>query len=863
MHGRAVRREDPAELVVGGLVRAVHRRRGGQCAAGVDRDRAALQRVDQGERLVGAIPGRRRVALVGQQEGVHRARAGDGVVEAGRPADGEGAGAGVPGPVPASPFRVGPGDRAAQSLRQRSLGRPAVGGPVEEAHGLRGLVQQPRHDADGGEPFRPVRRLGGQPREYGDEFGPDREGIRHGPHPGARDRGRGVVGKAGQDVADAAALGVGSGVEADHGGVGEQVERGGGAGGRQCLGRVGQPGEDRGVALGQDRQPAGLHGGGGQQSGVVGAGADRGGQFLDPGQVTGEHGRRGGLDQQPGAVRAVRCEVRGALEGRGRRRVAAAAAGPGGGPRQLRRDLRVGSRAGGRQVPGASVRFVPQQLGERAVGRAPGVRGRGVVHGGPDQRVAEAEVAAGAPDQPGPLGRGPDVVLGGRRSGRDGERRIGGVHGGREGNRPVGAVHGGREDNRPVGALHGGRDGERPVGALHGGRDGERPVAALHSGRHGARPVAALHSGRHGARPVAALHGGRDGERPVGVPHGSRHGERPVGAVHGDSDRRVGAVHRGQEQQGPCRVGGEAVEPGGEEPFQVLGQGQRARGRHFGGRPCEFHQCQGVAARLVQDACPGAAGGPPWLLVQQPVRRGVVERLEHQRGPVPVESGDAVAVAGRDQQGDRFAVQPSGGEGQCLQGGAVAPLGVVQHQQDGPPVAQGRQQAQHGDPDQQRIGVARPRRRSGTEGVLDGGALPVREPVQLRPQRTQQLVQRGVRQAGLRLAALGPQYAHTAGLGPAHHPVQQGALAQARRADERHHAVGGRRSHRAEQVCQFGVAADERLVRLRRRTGAACVLVHGVSTHPGSRTGAVSPCPGQGTSGRSPGPGRGRAGAVT
>lgn len=237
---------------------------------------------------------------------------------------------------------------------------------------------------------------------------------------------------------DAVALGVLSGVEADHGGAGHEVQPGGGLGGRQLLGGVGQSGEDHGVAHGQDRQPGGLNGGGGQQGCVIRARACRGDQFLDPGDVSGEHGRRGGFDQQPGTVLALRCEFRGALQGLGCRRVAAAAAGPAGGPLQLRRRGRVRVRAGGGKMPGTPVRFVPQHLGEREVSLALGAQGRGVIHGGPDQWVAEPDVPAGPPDQPGLPGRQPGRVLGARQPRRDGDRGVGAVHGGQEQQSPHG-----------------------------------------------------------------------------------------------------------------------------------------------------------------------------------------------------------------------------------------------------------------------------------------------------------------------------------------------------------------------------------------------------------------------------------------
>ncbi len=315
----------------------------------------------------------------------------------------------------------------------------------------------------------------------------------------------------------------------------------------------------------------------------------------------------------------------------------------------------------------------------------------------------------------------------------------------------------------------------------------------------------------------------------------------------------VDGVHRGQEQQGPRGGGGKPVQPGGEDPLQAIGERERTRGRRLrggvvraarprqGGRPRQFGERQRVAGGLVEDPRPGPAGGSLRPQVQQAVGRGVVERPEGQHRYVAVEPRHRAVGAGPEQHRDRLPGQPSGGEGQRVQGGPVAPLRVVHHHQDGLPVAQGREQAQHGRPDHHQVGFRRGRFRA--EGVAQRGALPLRQRLHRGRHRPQHLVQRGERETRLRLAPVGAQDTGAVRLGPARRGVQQRALPRAHLADEQEQRVGRGGVHGTEEARQLRVPADDRLLRARLRArdraGAACALVHGVSRNRDSASGAA------------------------
>lgn len=81
-------------------------------------------------------------------------------------------------------------------------------------------------------------------------------------------------------------------------------------------------------------------------------------------------------------------------------------------------------------------------------------------------------------------------------------------------------------------------------------------------------------------------------------------------------------------------------------------------------------------------------GGALRLQVQQLMGRSFVERSQGEHRHMTVESRKVIAATGTDQHGDRFTFQPSGNEGQRIQGSTIEPLRIVQHHEHGMVVAQ-------------------------------------------------------------------------------------------------------------------------------------------------------------------------------
>ena len=129
----------------------------------------------------------------------------------------------------------------------------------------------------------------------------------------------------------------------------------------------------------------------------------------------------------------------------------------------------------------------------------------------------------------------------------------------------------------------------------------------------------------------------------------------------------------------------------------------------------------------------------------------------------------------REYDRHRLGQQPSRGEGQDLDGGAVHPLRVVDHAQQGLILRNFGQKTERGEPDQETIrGIAERE----TERDAQRVSLWPRESVEPREHRSQKLVEAGEWQLHLRLDSGDLNDLETAGL--THHTPQQSRLPDAR-----------------------------------------------------------------------------------
>ena len=150
----------------------------------------------------------------------------------------------------------------------------------------------------------------------------------------------------------------------------------------------------------------------------------------------------------------------------------------------------------------------------------------------------------------------------------------------------------------------------------------------------------------------------------------------------------------------------------------------------------------------------------------------------------------------REHHQHRLRVQTSRRERQRLRRGPVQPLRVVDHTQKRPLGGHLRQQAQHGQADQEPI---RRRARFQAERGAQGGPLRLRQPVQTIQHRPAQLMQRGEGQFHLRLDPDRPGHPQVRRL--LDHVIQQGGLPHACFAPhDQHRAAPG--THLLEQPVQ-------------------------------------------------------------
>ncbi|GAA5154141.1 hypothetical protein GCM10023214_08220 [Amycolatopsis dongchuanensis] len=257
----------------------------------------------------------------------------------------------------------------------------------------------------------------------------------------------------------------------------------------------------------------------------------------------------------------------------------------------------------------------------------------------------------------------------------------------------------------------------------------------------------------------------------------------------------------------------ERVEVCAEKTFQPVTDGERAgrgrqHGRIRGGGPCQFAEGQRVARGLVDHLLPGPRGERDGLRGQHPRRRAGVERPQRHPRRELVQTRKGVAVAGRDQQRDRLALQPPGDEGQHVQRRAVEPLRVVHDHAQRRLISQVRQQRQNREPDLPRIGPAG--RGAQSDRAQQCRPLPVQQRVRRVEHRAQQLVQTGVGQPGLGLAAGRLEHPLPELPGDGDRGVQQRALAGARLPGHDEHALtAGRGPDCPGQPSQLVVAPGE------------------------------------------------------
>ena len=197
----------------------------------------------------------------------------------------------------------------------------------------------------------------------------------------------------------------------------------------------------------------------------------------------------------------------------------------------------------------------------------------------------------------------------------------------------------------------------------------------------------------------------------------------------------------------------------------------------------QFQQRQRVAARLGDDLVTYLAvhAARPDHRVQQHPRVTVGQAADGQlRQP-----GEVIAVCPRrEHHGYRVCLQAAGGERERLNRCLVKPLGVIDQAQQGLPLPGCRQQAHHGQADEEPVWrVARRQAERGRKGVT----LRSRHRLQVVQQRGAQLKERSVREFRLRLHADHPNDLQ-AGRG-ADRVFQQSGLADARLASDYQHGA--------------------------------------------------------------------------
>ena len=325
-----------------------------------------------------------------------------------------------------------------------------------------------------------------------------------------------------------------------------------------------------------------------------------GGELLHPVTLAGRNGGRRGRDQPAGLVLGVGAEFGRAFHGQRGGGRAAAVLRLGRCGLEQRSDVLVGLQGRGGQVPGSPVRLVVQGVRQLAVrSGAPG-KGRGVVNGGADQGMREAQPGPVYLDQAQLLGRheGPRIWPGAVAGCCAQVRAVG--HGGQQqrGLRLLGQ-----------GGEPGSQDGGQPVGGrqrLGGPAAAGRGILGDHLGQLDQRHGITGGLGEHlGPRPPA----GR-ARLPV---------QQPPGVIGGE---------RLQVQLGEAAVeaGGRGLTPGADQQHDPIGvqtaAGEGQRVQRAAVQPVGVvghHQDRGVFGQIRQQRQDGRPG-------QQRVRSTGVRR---------------------------------------------------------------------------------------------------------------------------------------------------------------------------------------------------------------------------------------------
>ena len=335
------------------------------------------------------------------------------------------------------------------------------------------------------------------------------------------------------------------------------------------------------------------------------------------------------------------------------------------------------------------------------------------------------------------------------------------------------------------------------------------PRAARRSRRRGRRPSAAADGGSAAARP-------RPSSRPARSTASRASGPTPTPSAARSSVPTSPLSSAAASRSIAPRVVGEGLHAAHEGPLDALVQRQVEAQRRAAGalvvaeRARQLEQRERVAAGDVDQLVAHDRGQGA---VEQGPRLGVAQPGEPQLGqPVRLERA-RVALARSDQHGDRVGLQPPGDEHERLGRRAVEPVGVVDHAQQRLVVGHGREQAQHGDRDEEAVLDALGGQ---PEGAAQGRGLDVGELVGEVEDRPQQLVQAGERQLGLGLDAGAGEHAHP--VRARQRALQQRGLADPRVAAQHEHAAA-RVPGRVEQAVDrraLALSAQEHAPTLRR-----------------------------------------------
>jgi hypothetical protein len=240
-----------------------------------------------------------------------------------------------------------------------------------------------------------------------------------------------------------------------------------------------------------------------------------------------------------------------------------------------------------------------------------------------------------------------------------------------------------------------------------------------------------------------------------------------------DTEPRRGAEHEGEptpvvgrnDQQQPLCLRRQPADPVEEGSFDAGGQRQGDRKGGGAGQLSGFEgtrqldEGERVAPDRSHEPLPYVgvdSSGAPHEQVS-----GLVgaEGRHVQRRQVGRGNAVRIGVANREHHRHWFGGESAGDEGQRGCRSAVEPVGVVEHAEHGPPLAQFRQEAERGKRDQEPVGASPAHAERHAERL----GLGLGEAVGRLQHGPQQAVQGRVRQLRLRLDAAAPEHGHPVG----------------------------------------------------------------------------------------------------